>query len=122
MKKWIGISVVAFALATGCASADTGEGPQTESPMSQIDETQHADLSQAIQDNYGETSWGMTVTDVEVENGMATVRAQIPAGDQETATQIQRGVINLVRGGDFGDILFVIVKDGTGTVVTQEQV
>ncbi|MCZ4652781.1 MULTISPECIES: hypothetical protein [Gordonia] len=134
MKKWLGgVAIVAFVV-TGCEiqtdePVETNQTTQLET--TQTDESQNAETSEPsaqselksdIEENFGTTSWGMTITDVRIENSNVFVTAQIAKGDTETAKRIQTGVINLVRSGDYGDISFVIVEDGTGTVVTQESV
>lgn len=79
-------------------------------------------LGDAIKDNYGNTTWGQTITDVELRSGMLRVRAQISGADKDTAAKIQRGVFNLVTtASSLPKVDWVIVEDGTGTVITQKK-
>ncbi|MFC6714164.1 hypothetical protein [Branchiibius cervicis] len=107
--------------ASSSSAAPTTSTTSSPSPTTTAD--QGAVLYKALKDNFGQTSWGMTITGVQVRNKSAFVRAQISHDDKETAEKVLRGAYNIVTTGtDYEDINFVVVEDGTGVVVVQKMV
>ncbi|PWJ24558.1 hypothetical protein ATK17_0650 [Branchiibius hedensis] len=79
------------------------------------------DYATSFKLNFGETSWGQTVTDISIRNGVAFITAQISPDDKATAEQILRGGVNLATNS-YPDINFVDVLDGTGVHMVQKMV
>ncbi len=117
------VSTPEVAVGTPDTDTDTDtDTPTEQAPAAQPDDAADRFLT-AFRENFGETDWGMTVTGARVQTGNLYLTAQIDrTTDEETAQEIQRGAINLLNTGGLGTYTWVIVEDGTGTVVTQGQV
>lgn len=117
-------AITALLTITGCGDTEssTSSPAASEAVSSQAGNSSAAKLTADFKTNFGNQAWGMTVTGITIDGRNARVHAQIDRGDKDTAEKIQRGAKNLVSSGDYGEIDWVIVEDGAGTVVTQTQV